>query len=125
MPTFQEAKFQNAMDGAVLAMREKTSFLLNKSTTQCPRPIAIKPHFLFCFVLHAHFPSHMTAFLSKSWANFISWEPTLFLKGSSTSLALGIAHATGHSPTVHTKLQPEARHVQPPWGESRQGNGYS
>lgn len=58
MPTSQEAKFQNAMDGTVLAMRQKTSFLLNKSTTQCPRPIAIKPHFLFFFVLHAHFPSH-------------------------------------------------------------------
>lgn len=58
---------------------------------QCPRPTATKLYFLFCFVLHIHFLNHMMAFLSKSWVNSVSWDPTLFLKGSTQSLALGTA----------------------------------
>lgn len=39
----------------------------------------------------------MTAFLSKSWVNSVSWESTISLKGSTKSLALGMPHATGHT----------------------------
>lgn len=99
------------MVGTELAIKEKNSFFLNKSTTQCSRPIAIKLHFLFCFVLHILFPNHMVALLSKSWVNSLMRSYTLSKRIYQSPCPW---QATCHSPMVHTKLQPEARYIQPP-----------
>lgn len=95
-------------DNAVLAMKEKNYFLLNKTASQCPRPIAIKVHLLFCFVFHICFQSGWLSFPNLmgtlSRGSPVPWELALCLKGSTMPL-----HATHYRAQPKGPCQPAAR----------------